>query len=154
MNTTYYIETIAHTLTEGLDYDDLIINLGVIYEDYLRSKHVKGVEIVTNAYSHHERMMNSIDRIFDYFSWQECGLNGDWSVQAYHYGFSRPNLWDGDFYITDQEDGTFDLVKYYPVREEDCVVTIKQGFESLDEAKAYTKEYAGTDYHTNPQNIK
>ena len=147
MNLIYYIESISETLAEGLDHDDLIINLGVIFEDYLGHKHVKGIEML-NEYSHHNRLEASIDRIFEYFAWQECGLNGDWSVQAYHYGFRTPNIWNGDLYVTDQEDGTFDLVKYYPDREEDCVETIKQGFESLDEAKDYAKEYAQTLYHT------
>ena len=147
MSPIYYIERISDTLSEGLDEDDLIINLGVIYEDYLDHKMIKGVEMVTE-YSDHNRMMDSIDRIFDYFAWQECGLNGDWSVQAYHYGFSRPNIWDGDYYVTDQEDGTFDVVRYYPNRDEDCVESMQQGFNSLEGAKAFTKAQVGTEYFT------
>jgi len=146
MNPTYYIETISKTLAEGLNENLMLIELGCIHKDYMHDKHVKGMELVTE-YSHHNRLMDSIDRIFDYFAWQECGLNGDWSVQAYHYGFRRPNLWEGDYYVTDQEDGTFDVVKYYPDREEDCVESIKRGFNSLQDAKAFTKEHAGIHYH-------
>jgi hypothetical protein len=151
-STTDYIERIAYNLAEWHDPDeysvgDVIPSLGVIYEDYLRSKHAKGIEIITNEYSDHDRMMKSLDRIFDHFAWQKCGLNGDWSVQAYHYGFRTPNLWDGDYYITDQEDGTFDVVKYYPAREENCVESIQRGFKSIEDAKGFTKRYAGTDYH-------
>jgi hypothetical protein len=147
MNTTYYIESISCTLAEGLDEGDLIINLGVIYKDYLHYKHVKGVEMISE-YSHHNRMMDSIDRIFEYFAWQPCGLNGDWCVQAYHYGFNSPNIWDGEYYVTDQEDGTFDVVRYYPNRDEDCVESIQQGFNSLEGAKAFTRSQVGTEYFT------
>jgi hypothetical protein len=147
MNTTYYIERVSETLAEGLNENSMLIELGAIYQNYIHDKHVKGVEIVSNEYSHHSRLMDSLDRIFDYFAWQECGLNGDWSVQAYHYGFRRPNLWEGDYYVTDQEDGTFEVVKYYPEKEEDCVKLIKRGFDKLENAKAYAKGHAGIHYH-------
>ena len=131
-----------------MDQEGIIASLGVIYKSYLEDKFAKGLEIVTNEYSHHQRMMNSLDRIFEYFAWKPCGLNGDWCVEAYHYGFKSPNLWDGDYYVTDQEDGTFDVVRYYPERDEYCVQSIQQGFNSLEGAKAFTKQQVGTDYFT------
>lgn len=47
--------------------------------------------------------------------YRPCGLNADWSVEAYHCGPSAtPNATPGDLYILDDEDGTFAVAHYYP----------------------------------------
>jgi len=71
--------------------------------------------------------------------WTQCGLNSDWSYDAWHYGHSIPNTVDGDYYVLDKEDGTFSVVQYFPSREEDCNITIKSGFSSLDVAKKFVE---------------
>ena len=56
--------------------------------------------------------------------WTPCGLNADWCIQAWHYGTNQPNCVDGDYYVCDDEDGTFSVNRYFPSKEEDCVTTI------------------------------
>jgi len=56
--------------------------------------------------------------------WTECGLNAEWCVEAWHYGTNEPNSVDGDYYVCDDEDGTFSVNRYFPSKEEDCTITI------------------------------
>tara|TARA_R100001163_G_scaffold48310_1_gene36316 strand:- start:1632 stop:2075 length:444 start_codon:yes stop_codon:yes gene_type:complete len=56
--------------------------------------------------------------------WTPCGLNADWCTQAWHYGTNEPNSVDGDYYVCDDEDGTFSVNRYFPTKEEDCTITI------------------------------
>ena len=71
--------------------------------------------------------------------WIQCGLNSDWSYDAYHYGSSNPNTVDGEHYVLDMEDGTFAVVQYFPSYEEDCVRRIKNGFKTMNEAKKFVE---------------
>lgn len=46
-----------------------------------------------------------------------CGLNADWSVQAFYIGGNKPNMTDGDLYILHEEEGagsTYSVVRYFP----------------------------------------
>lgn len=62
-----------------------------------------------------------------------CGLNADWSVQAWHFGPTGvANTHQGDYYILDLEDdehpGGFELVqRYYLESDNDEINTIAQG---------------------------
>ena len=58
--------------------------------------------------------------------WTECGLNAEWCVEAWHYGTNEPNSVDGDYYVCDDEDGTFSVNRYFPTEEEDCTITIAE----------------------------
>ncbi len=71
--------------------------------------------------------------------WTQCGLNSDWSYDAYHYGLSTPNTVDGEHYVLDMEDGTFAVVQYFPSYEEDCVLRVKNGFKTMNEAKKFVE---------------
>ena len=71
--------------------------------------------------------------------WTQCGLNSDWSYDAYHYGTSTPNTVDGEHYVLDMENGTFAVVQYFPSYEEDCTIPIKGGISSLDIAKKFVE---------------
>lgn len=45
---------------------------------------------------------------------RDCGLNADWCVSAWHIGPSSvPNKNNGDFYIVDDEDGTYGIVQRF-----------------------------------------
>lgn len=45
---------------------------------------------------------------------QNVGLNGDWSVSAWHLGPSSvPNKNDGDFYLLDNEDNSYSVVQRF-----------------------------------------
>lgn len=43
----------------------------------------------------------------------DCGLNADWGVSAYHLGDGAPNHEPGGVYLLDNEDGTWDIVRRY-----------------------------------------
>tara|TARA_R110002020_G_scaffold88016_1_gene216532 strand:+ start:553 stop:996 length:444 start_codon:yes stop_codon:yes gene_type:complete len=71
--------------------------------------------------------------------WTECGLNADWCIQAWHYGTNEPNSVDGDYYVCDDEDGTFSVNRYFPTKEEDCTITIAE-FPTKAEAMAMVEK--------------
>ena len=49
-----------------------------------------------------------------------CGLNADWNCQAWHIGPStHPNSTGGDWYILDNEDGTYSLVERWYLETDD-----------------------------------
>ena len=49
----------------------------------------------------------------------ECGLNADWWCTAWYFGYPEDaNRTSGGLYITDPEDGTLCLVRYYPEEED------------------------------------
>lgn len=75
--------------------------------------------------------------------WTSCGLNADWSYDAWHYGSSIPNTVDGEYYVLDKEDDTFSVVQYFPSREENCNETMKSGFLSLKAAKQFVELMVG-----------
>ncbi len=62
-----------------------------------------------------------------------CGLNADWSVQAWHFGpTGAANTHQGDYYILDLEDDqrpdSFELVqRYYIPSDNDEINTIAEG---------------------------
>ena len=67
----------------------------------------------------------------------DCGLNADWSVEALHYGTNRPNYDDGDLYVIENEArGTFDIVKYFPTREENRVECLLENITKQQRAKS------------------
>tara|TARA_R110000824_G_scaffold6737_1_gene31112 strand:+ start:212 stop:466 length:255 start_codon:yes stop_codon:yes gene_type:complete len=67
----------------------------------------------------------------------DCGLNADWSVDAIHYGTNRPNYDDGDLYVIENEArGTFDIVKYFPTREENRVQCLLENITKQQRAKS------------------
>ena len=68
--------------------------------------------------------------------WTPCGLNADWCIQAWHYGTNIPNYEDGDYYVLDNEDGTFAVAQYFPSKEEDCTKEIAS-FSSKVDAMEY-----------------
>ena len=68
--------------------------------------------------------------------WTPCGLNADWCIQAWHYGTNIPNYEDGDYYVLDNEDGTFVVAQYFPSKEEDCTKDIAS-FSSKADAMEY-----------------
>ena len=76
----------------------------------------------------------------------KCGLNADWSFEAWHYGDNEPNCVDGDYYIVDLEGDGFKVVQYFPseLLKEDCdyekVTKHHALLESLEDAKKYIKE--------------
>jgi len=42
-----------------------------------------------------------------------CGLNSDWCVDAYHLSGGDPNQTTGDYYIVDNEDDTWTLLRRF-----------------------------------------
>ena len=67
----------------------------------------------------------------------DCGLNADWSVEAIHYGTNKPNYEDGDLYVIENEaHGTFDIVKYFPSREENRVECLLENITKQQRAKS------------------
>jgi len=67
----------------------------------------------------------------------DCGLNADWSVEAIHYGTNKPNYEDGDLYVIENEArGTFDIVKYFPSREENRVECLLENITKQQRAKS------------------
>tara|TARA_R110000851_G_scaffold218403_1_gene371309 strand:+ start:256 stop:699 length:444 start_codon:yes stop_codon:yes gene_type:complete len=99
--------------------------------------------------------------------WTECGLNAEWCVEAWHYGTNEPNSVDGDYYVCDDEDGTFSVNRYFPTKEEDCTITIASFLTKADamamversfsnhplqaEYDAWLKDNVPTDWLDNPQ---
>ena len=99
--------------------------------------------------------------------WTECGLNAEWCVEAWHYGTNEPNSVDGDYYVCDDEDGTFSVNRYFPTKEEDCTITIASFPTKADamakversfsnhplqaEYDAWLKDNVPTDWLDNPQ---
>lgn len=78
-----------------------------------------------------------------------CGLNADWSYQAFHLGPSpKPNVTDGDLYIVDEEDDnggdTYSLVRYNPIAGEagtvDSYETLESGLLLVDVCKLARKK--------------
>jgi hypothetical protein len=58
--------------------------------------------------------MNRVEAKLEREYGPHAGLNGDWSVVAYHVGPSEsPNAESGDAYIIDNEDDTFSLVRRF-----------------------------------------
>lgn len=56
---------------------------------------------------------------------KRCGLNADWSVEAWHVSKGEPNITDGDYYVTDNEDDTFSIVRrVYHAKDNDDIQLI------------------------------
>ena len=54
-----------------------------------------------------------------------CGLNADWSVDAWLIGAGTPNRTDGACYLTDNENGTWSIVRrYYRDDDNDRIDTL------------------------------
>lgn len=44
-----------------------------------------------------------------------CGLNADWAVPAWHLSAGKPNSTSGDYYLLDNENDTYSIVRrWYP----------------------------------------
>jgi len=118
-------------------------SIGCIHADYIKHKHVVGMTISSEHYHLSHEMIKDIEQtledIFLSFMWEACGLNSTWCVEAWHYGFNEPNITDGDIYVVDQEDGTFDVVRRYPSRDEDECKLIEGGFTSKESAMTYVE---------------
>ena len=72
-----------------------------------------------------------------------CGLNADWSVQAYYLGEGEPNTLTGQLYVLDNEDETFSLVqRNYSDSDNDEILEYAK-FGDLDEAIRKGKELSG-----------
>lgn len=117
--------------------------IGIIYKDYKKQQN-DGITISDDnydiSYEKMEEIEETITEIFKEYMWQECGLNSTWCVQAWHYGFDEPNYYDGDVYVVDQEDGTYDVVRRYLQREEDECKSVEGGFKSKEEAMRFVEE--------------
>lgn len=76
----------------------------------------------------------------------KCGLNADWSFEAWHYGDNEPNCVDGDYYIVDLEGDGFQVVQYFPNElmkddyDDEKVKVFHALVESLEDGIKYIKE--------------
>lgn len=50
---------------------------------------------------------------------KNVGLNADWMTSAYMLSPGKPNQTDGAFYLTDNEDGTYSIMKRNDVKDQD-----------------------------------
>ncbi|TNE90348.1 MAG: hypothetical protein EP330_08510 [Deltaproteobacteria bacterium] len=62
---------------------------------------------------------------------RRCGLNADWSVEAWHLGQGKPNVRGGDVYVLDDEmdDGSWGIVQRWHVDDDYSPLTQQQQLE-------------------------
>ena len=113
-----------------------------MYDQWIGSER----EVSTDRYHLGMNAMSSIERIindlFNSCRWFVCGLNSTWCVEAWCYTFKidQVEVTDGLFYVLDQEDGTFEVVRRWLSREENEVEHVKGPFDNRYRAKLWLEE--------------
>lgn len=115
---------------------------------YMHDKWIGSVrEVSTNKFHLGMNAISSIERIindlFNSCRWYMCGLNSTWSVEAWCYTFKIDEVEtkDGLFYVIDNEDGTYAVVRRWLSREEDEVEQIARPFDNRYRAKLWLEEH-------------
>ena len=66
-----------------------------------------------------------------------CGLNGDWSVSAWHIDIAgTANRTDGGCYLLDDENGCFSIVRRWYVEDDNDRIEVLGTWDSVDHAIA------------------